>query len=329
MPSLISISPETARNNTHSRIVVIAEAVRDKIRNNFASEPLTCTVFLRPFIQSGSFAKSLSMKFRNFVISILLNSPKYSSWFSQSGLISHGSPCTLLRCVRRAQPSYPLAPNWCCNMLHGHRNHHRRCRLQSFCSRSLSWPPTDTGANEPYTPTSKTRMKRTNRSEENVEKKECKWTMEIHEFYGCANFELVFKWITRTHTHIYTIRRPHPRCTNSHLFKYMYIRDGDECTLLFPVSVSGIYNDFSLLTEHSSHWYGVENKRINRYMCVCRSAYGAHELPMREEHRVRASERHEGGDGAREKEKEAHQIKWEWESAHPAIRINLLRKKGN
>lgn len=73
------------------------------IRNNFAS--LTCTVFLRPFIQSGSFAKSLSMKFRNFVISILLNSPKYSSWFSQSGLISHDSPWTLcifrVWCVRQ------------------------------------------------------------------------------------------------------------------------------------------------------------------------------------------------------------------------------------
>lgn len=37
---------------------------------------ITCTVFRRPFMQSGSLAKSRSMELRNFDISILLNSPK-------------------------------------------------------------------------------------------------------------------------------------------------------------------------------------------------------------------------------------------------------------
>lgn len=61
---------------------------------------LTCTVFLRPFMQSGSFDMSVSMAFRSFVMSILLNSLKYSSWLTHSGSISTGSPFTLdLECV--------------------------------------------------------------------------------------------------------------------------------------------------------------------------------------------------------------------------------------
>lgn len=140
------------------------------------------------------------MKFRNFVISILLNSHKYSSWFSQSGLISHGSPCTL-------RPSHgvcaSLARRRWCNMVHG------------FVRRRYKWATSEqdphtreqqkTTAEENKTPESdKKKMEKEER-----EKKDTKNDWDIYINFTAAEFRIR---IQMDYMHIHTnAHSPHSR----------------------------------------------------------------------------------------------------------------------